>query len=393
MTEHSRLHRGLGLTGAVVVGLSAMLGTGVFVVWTPAIARAGSSLFVALGVAAVIASLNATSTARLARRHPVSGGAYAYGSARIHRSAGIAAGLAFIVGKSASASAAALAIGAYLWPERQQFVAWIALGVAVAIDLRGVVRSIRVNVVLVAIVLVVLALVVAVGATNEVGAGEEMVATVLPTSSASEVLAAAGLLFVAFAGYARIAVLGEEVRRPEHILPRAIAIALATIAVIYAAVAFVVMVAVRGGTELGDAPLADVLAFAGQPGLVWIVTIGAVLAAGSALLSLVSGIGRTTFAMAAAGDAPRVFAAVHPTSKMPHRASLVGAVLAAVFVAVGELGWSLALSGASVLLYYGVAHLAAWTLPERWGRVIAGLGLAGCLTVVGGLVLAGALAP
>ena len=374
----------------MVVGLSAMLGTGVFVVWTPAIARAGSWLFLALAIAGLIAVLNAVSTARLARRHPVSGGAYAYGSARLNRGVGVVAGVAFVVGKSASASAAALAIGAYVWPERQQLVAWVALLIAVAIDLRGVIRSMRVNAVLVSIVLAVLVLLVAVGLT---GAAVRTATVALPTASATQVLAASGLLFVAFAGYARIAVLGEEVRDPERTLPRAIAIALACVAVVYLSVAVVVVLAVRAGADLGQAPLADVLAFVGADGLVWIVTVAAVLAAGSALLSLISGIGRTTFAMAAAGDAPRAFAAVHPTSRVPHRASLVGAMLAAAFVGVGQLSWSLALSGASVLLYYGVAHLAAGTLPGRGGRVIAAAGLVGCLTIVGGLVLAGALQP
>lgn len=366
-----------------------MLGTGVFVVWTPAIARAGSWLFIALGIAAMVAALNATSTARLARRYPVSGGAYAYGSQRIHRSVGIVAGLAFIIGKSASASAAALAIGAYLWPEYQQPVAWVALAIALAIDLRGVVRSTSVNAVLVSLVLIVLAIVVIVSAPTELRAEQ----AVLPDAAADQVLAAAGLLFVAFAGYARIAVLGEEVRQPERTLPRAIATAFVVVTAVYAAVALAVVLAVRAGAQIGEAPLADVLTFVGQPGLVWMVTIGAVLAAGGALLSVISGIGRTTFAMAASGDAPRFLAAVHPGSKVPHRAAWMGAILAAIFVGVGELAWSLALSGASVLLYYGVAHVAAWTLPGRLGRLVAAAGLVGCLTVVSGLVIAGALQP
>ena len=73
----SRLRRSLGLSGAVVVGVGAMLGTGVFAVWTPAYALAGSGLLVSLLIAAGIASLNAISTARLAAIIPRAGGAYA----------------------------------------------------------------------------------------------------------------------------------------------------------------------------------------------------------------------------------------------------------------------------------------------------------------------------
>ncbi|HSR26253.1 MAG TPA: amino acid permease, partial [Candidatus Eisenbacteria bacterium] len=73
MTSGSRLERRLGLGGAVAVGVGAMLGTGVFAAWTPALRLAGSALLVSLALAAVVAALNAWSTAALARVHPESG--------------------------------------------------------------------------------------------------------------------------------------------------------------------------------------------------------------------------------------------------------------------------------------------------------------------------------
>ncbi|MFX8422174.1 amino acid permease, partial [Acinetobacter baumannii] len=81
----------------VSIGLAAMLGTGVFAAWTPALRWAGRLLLVSLLVAAFVASLNAWSPAALARVHPEAGGAYAYGRIRLGRPAGLVAGTAFVL--------------------------------------------------------------------------------------------------------------------------------------------------------------------------------------------------------------------------------------------------------------------------------------------------------
>lgn len=381
----SRLHRALGVRGATVIGLGAMLGTGVFAVWTPALALAGRWLLVSLLAAAVVAGLNATSTARLATVHPESGGAYAYGRRRLGRGAGVLAGTAFVVGKSASAAAAGLTIGAYLWPAQQRLVAWLAIVVLLVVDLRGIVRSTRVAAVFAALVLVVVAVVVVAGAVNVPPAG----ATTLLADGGLGALAAVGILFVAFAGYARITVLGEEVRDPARVIPRAIVASFAIVLVAYAAIGVVVTVLATRGVVFGPAALRDVATLSGWPFLPALVTVGAVLGAGGVLLSLIAGIGRTLFAMADAGDAPRSLAQVS-RRRVPQRAGIVAAVLAALFAAAGRLSWSLALSAASILCYYGVAHVAALTLPRRRvADVLAPvLGLVGCGGVVAGLVLA-----
>ena len=375
----SRLHRALGTRGAVVVGLSAMLGTGVFVVWTPALALAGTWLLVALALATSVAALNAFSTARLARLIPESGGAYAYGRQRLNRTAGLVAGVSFIVGKAASASAAALAIGVYLWPAHDRFVAWLAVLLALAIDLRGVVKSMRVNAVLVALVLAVIGAVVITGARiSPSGTAMALPATALG------VVAAAGLIFVAFAGYARITVLGEEVRDPARTIPRAMLISFVVVTVAYAAVASLMLAVSSAGNALGPAPLATVATLTGDRALEILVPIAAVLGAGAVLVSLIAGIGRTVFAMASGGDGPQFLAAVGRTIPIPYRAEIVAALLAAVLVGVGHLGWSLALSAVTILLYYSVAHLAAFTL-DRW-RWVSVLGILGCALIMVALV-------
>lgn len=386
----AELRRVLGVRGATVVGLGAMLGTGVFAAWTPAFALAGSALIAALAIAAVVAALNATSTASLSRVLPESGGAYAYGRAYLSRPAGVVAGYAFVLGKSASAGAAALTIGAYAWPGYERIVGLVAVAVALALDLRGIVKSVRVTAVLVGFVLVVLAaLVVSVavaGTSSTSGAAD------LPTATGAGLVAAAGILFVAFAGYARITILGEEVRDPARTIPRAMIASFLIIIVVYAVLAIVVVRAVASGLVLSVAPLESIAASVGSTGLQVLVRIGAVIAAGAVLLSLLAGIGRTLFAMGRGGDAPRALSHVSAGTGVPARAEISAAVLAAVVVIVGGIGFALALSAALILTYYGVAHLAVLArvrtgdFPRLLGAS-ATLGLVGCLVVVVGLLL------
>ena len=388
----SRLARSLGLRGAVVIGVSAMVGTGVFAVWEPALARAGTWLIAAVVIAGVVAALNATSTARLAARFPEAGGVYAYGRIQIGRPVGLLAGVVFVIGKTASAAAAALTIGLYVWPDNAKVAALAAIALLLMLNLRGIVRSTRVAGVMVTAVIVIL---LAFSALTNVG----LVDAPLETTSAFEantqgVLAASALVFVAFAGYARITVLGEEVRNPARVIPRAVAISFVTVGALYVIVALTVVNAATRGVAIGPAALADIAEAEVGSGLRAAVVIAAVLAAGAVLLSLISGVGRTLFAMADAGDAPRMLAAVGSTTKVPYRAEVVAALGTAILVLAGGLVLALSVSAVMILTYYAISHLAAMRLerPASVGGTLLALtpyaGLAGCALLVGAVLVA-----
>jgi APA family basic amino acid/polyamine antiporter len=367
----SRLNRRLGLPAATVLGIAAMLGTGVFAVWSPALVLAGSWLIGAVAIAAVVAALNAQSTARLAMVHPESGGAYAYGRIELNRGWGITAGIAFIIGKTASAAAAALVIGAYLFPEYQRLTALVVIALALLIDISGVHRSAVISGAIAIIVLLILSFVAITGSAIT---GQSIA---LPDPTPLGLLAAAALCFFAFAGYARITVLGEEVRQPARTIPRAVALSLSVVTVVYLILALVVVHVAQSGRVLGAAGFLDIV----PTDLAWVVQLGVLLAAGAALIALIAGISRTVFAMAAQGDLPRCLGTVH--GGLPRRAQGVAALIAAVIAMVGTIPWSLALSAATVLAYYAVAHLAAL---RRWPRSpLPVLGIVGCLALIGGL--------
>ncbi|MFF9220157.1 APC family permease [Streptomyces viridosporus] len=377
----SELRRTLGVGDAVVIGLGSMVGAGVFAAPAPAAQAAGSGLLLGLAVAAVVAYCNATSSARLAARYPASGGTYVYGRERLGEFWGYLAGWAFVVGKTASCAAMALTVGAYVWPEQAHAVAVAAVVALTAVNYGGVRKSAWLTRVIVVVVLAVLASVVVVSlASGEADPGRLGIEV---PNGAGGVLQAAGLLFFAFAGYARIATLGEEVRDPARTIPRAIPLALGIALVVYAAVVVAVL-SVLGAQGLGDAtaPLADAVRAAGVPGLAPVVRVGAAVAALGSLLALILGVSRTTLAMARDRHLPGGLAAVHPRFQVPHRAELVVGAVVAVLAATVDVRGAIGFSSFGVLTYYAVANASAWTLRSGpAARVVPALGLAGCLVL------------
>lgn len=369
------LDRRLGLAGSAAIGISAMIGAGLFAVFGPATAAAGSGLLIALGMAALLAACNAISSARLARLYPDSGGTYVYGRERLGPFWGHLAGWCFVVGKLASCAAMALAIGAYAWPDQQRLVAVSVIIVITAINLGGVEKSALAGIIITSVVLTMV--VVAVATMTLAPAAPE---GGLPTSGRG-VLEAAGLLFFAFAGYARLATLGEEVRSPERTIPRAIGIAVVLVVLVYAASA-IALLHVLGAAELARTPRAFVagLDAAGAHGLVPIVVVAAALAAGGALLSLTLGVSRTMLAMARDRHLPQQLAQVGTRLHVPWVAELAVGAIVAVLVALGNLTASIAFSSFCVLIYYAIANASALTLgTSAVGRASALLGLLGCL--------------
>ncbi|RLP68889.1 APC family permease [Mycetocola manganoxydans] len=397
MTQHPSLSRRLRLGDAVVIGLGSMIGAGVFAAFAPAAAAAGWGLLVGLVLAAIIAYCNATASAQLAAQYPSSGGTYLYGRERLGEWWGFAAGWSFVIGKTASCAAMALTFAAYAAPAGwEKPVAALAVAALVAVNYVGVTRTASLTRMLVVASLLVLAVVVAAGLSAPPGsdlpvsagatAGSLAAGSGLLDAGLYGILQSAGLLFFAFAGYARIATMGEEVRDPARTIPRAILTALGIVVGIYVVVA-VVSLRTIGPQRLAvsAAPLVDVATAGGWDWTAPVVQVGAAAASLGALLALIAGIGRTSLAMAREGDLPRPLAAVHPRYRVPHRAELLlGAVVISV-VLVADLRGAIAFSSFGVLLYYFVANLAAFGQDRsvrRFPRWLQVLGMAGCLLLV-----------
>ncbi len=376
------LVRSLGVSDAVIIGMGSMIGAGVFAAWGPAAAAAGNGLAIGLVIAAVVAFCNATSSAQLAAVHPASGGTYLYGRRQLGPVWGYLAGWGFVVGKTASCAAMALTVGAYLWPAHDRAVAVVAVVAITAVNIGGLTRTVAVTRLLLVVSLGALTAGVVAGWSR----GSADLGRLMPIESdLLGVLESAGFLFFAFAGYARIATLGEEVRDPARTITRAIPLALAAVLVVYAVVG-VTALAVVPVDQLADsaAPLRLVVEAGRLEGLAPVVRVGAGVAALGVLLNLIPGISRTAMAMARDRELPVWFAHVERRRPLPLRAELTVAAVAIALVVVLDLRSAIGVSGVAVLTYYAVTNAAALTLTtqqRRWPRAFAIVGFVGCCTL------------
>lgn len=384
------LARRLTLADATAIGLGSMIGAGVFAVWAPALGAAGSGILIALAVAAVVAYCNATSSAQLAAVHPIAGGTYAYARAEIGPWSGFVAGWCFVIGKIASCAAMAMTFASYAAPAGwERPVAVVAVAALAAVNCFGVTRTALATRVLVTLSLIGLAVVVAAG----VG-GAPHSAAPPPDATAYGVLQGAGLLFFAFAGYARIATMGEEVVNPARTIPRAIVIALGGAVVVYVAVGVTVLAVLGGDAAESTAPLADVVAAVGWGWAEPVVRVAAAAASLGALLALLTGIGRTSLAMAREADLPRWLAVVNERWQVPRRAEIVVAVIVIAIVLVADLRGAIGFSSFGVLLYYLIANAAAFRQSadvRRYPRALQLVGAVGCLVLVSTLPVVASL--
>lgn len=397
-TERPALPRVIGLWGAVWLGLGAIIGSGVFVSLSLATSVGGPAVLVAVVLAALVAMANGLSSAQLAAAHPVSGGTYAYGHRYLSPTAGFAAGWMFLAAKSASAATAALGCASYLLhavggatgtPARMS-VALALVGLLTLWASGGSQRSSRLNMLTVAVTLVGLGALVVCGwaaapkrhmvwhlATD---AWRHAQAAPLP------LLQATALMFVAYTGYGRIATLGEEVIAPARTIPRAILATLALAMLVYTAVAATALAilgapAFATASHAGGAPLEAVAHPVQLPWLARGIAAAAVTAMTGVLLNLLLGLSRVLLAMARLGEMPTSLAHIDPGSQSPRRAVWVIGAVIALLVLVGDVQLTWSFSAFSVLVYYGITHLAALRQPateRRLPRGIAVIGLVSC---------------
>jgi basic amino acid/polyamine antiporter, APA family len=308
-----------------------------------------------------VAVFNGMSSAFLAGRFPVAGGTYEYGYQALNPWLGFSAGWLFLLAKTASAATAALGVALYLGVEGP----WLPIGAVVAVTAM-VLAGLRQSALLNSLLVVVSAGAITWFATSSLMAdgGLEMAD---PGWTGGDLLAAIAFLFVAYTGYGRIATLGEEVKEPEVIIPRAVVITLAIAAVLY-------MLVEVGGRAFGgpfwgvDAGIVE----AGGP----VVAAGAIAAMLGVLLNLILGLSRVWLAMGRRQDMPVALAELDRRSE-PNRAIVLSAALVAGLTLIDDIGLAWSFSAMTVLLYYGITNLAALALDRR--RPTAWLGLASCV--------------
>lgn len=379
--RHQQLVRSTSLGGAILLGLGSIIGTGAFVSIGFGVDLAGSWIIWALLIAAAVATFNGLSSAQLAAIHPVSGGTYEYGYQFLNRQLGFTAGWLFVLAKSASAATAALAVGVALqtWLAGPDWLVQVFAGLTLLIFtllvLGGLRRSNRANAILVALAITALLIFVVVSLNTPM---PDVAAADKPTWQ--NLLASAGLLFVAYTGYGRIATMGEEVQNPRHVIPRAILATVVVVTLLYALIGWGILHYLPL-TSRGDFVLSNLL-----PSGLWrqLVAVGAVIAMCGVILNLILGVSRVVLAMARRGDLPTQWSPLNQQRTSAPRAVWVTFIVMLLIVISGDLKIAWSFSAFTVLVYYSITNLAALRVKAvdrfvpRW---ISFLGLISCLSL------------
>jgi len=326
------MKREIGLTGAILMGLGSIVGTGVFVSIGIAAGVAGSNVLLAIFLASL------------------------------------------------------LAIGDLLLIA----LALAVLALLAVLTLLGIKRTNLINSLIVGTTLVSLTVLICFGMPSAVSRVEENLAGLfaLNKQSSWDLLHATALMFVAYTGYGRIATLGEEVKSPGKTIPRAMIMTLAATMLLYLSVGFVA-VALVGPKELAMsaktsiAPLLHAAQSLQAPWINVVLLVGAITAMLGVVLNLVLGLSRVALAMARRNDLPRSLSVVNQNG-IPKRATILVVIIIGGLVLLGDVRVSWSFSAFTVLLYYSLTNLCAIRI-EKQSRLypvwISWAGLVGCLSL------------
>lgn len=372
----------IGLGGAVAIGVASMLGAGVFVVFREAFTISGSLFLVAIALAALVAVLNASSVYQLAKRISRPGGVYTYSREMVNNPTSFVAGFAFVFGKIGSIAAIALVVQEYLTPELKFWPAAVAIAALTLINISGINRTASAAAILATTTTLFFLVVLTSAALPAASVSAQPAGEVLSaagTSTFAQLISAASVMFFAFAGYARVATLGDEVSNPKRNIPRAIVITLIVVTLLYFGLAQTLLTQL--GLSLGfvEAPFVALTALITpwMPG--WSVILVAAAAGLGSMLALLAGVSRTAATMAEDSELPTLLSRRNQAGA-PWIAEVIVGAGAIGLLLVGELSWVIGFSSFSVLLYYAIGHLSAWLIPEvgKTVRVVAFLGFGLC---------------
>jgi APA family basic amino acid/polyamine antiporter len=376
----------LSLFGAVAIGLASMLGAGVFFVWSTAWEKVNDQIFFALALAALVASLNAASVYQLASHVSRAGGVYSYARVYLPKDFSFIAGFSFVFGKIASIAAIAIIIETYLLPGYPGWPAAVAsILLMTALNLLGINRTAQMAAALAIITISFIIFSISTGFAHGLSSQSFSSGMLMPEANLST-LSAASIIFFAFAGYARVATLGDEVRDPKKNIPKAIAISLGAVLVIYLLITIVFIGILQPSNEAVPAAVFEAMVSITAPWFpAWLIDLVVVGASLGSILALLAGVSRTAATMAEDKELPAVFAKRNRFGA-PWLAEVIIAAGAITLIETSQYTqWVIAFSSFSVLLYYAIGHISAFMQPKeerRQPRIFAVLGFALCVLLL-----------
>jgi APA family basic amino acid/polyamine antiporter len=388
MTPDTRSAARLSLFDAVNISLGSIIGAGIFVILGAAAAVSGPAVIVSVIIAAAVSLLTGVTAAELSRIYPRSGGVYVFAREAFSDFFGFLVGWVWLFSNIVAGATVAVGFGHYLttffprWPASAGVV--IVVVSTVLIHLLGTKESSRLNNFLVLFKIAVLLFFSAAAFLHFSGSNFR---PFLPFGSRG-VWAGAATIFFAYAGFARVAIVADEIEEPRKNVPRATLLSIVISTLIYLLVA----VAAVGGAGFkilagSGSPLADAIGSMGMGFGSKLVALGGLAASGTVTLATVLGLSRLAQVMARDGELPRFVARVGGAKAVPKNAIVLGgaAMLALAFSA--DLPHIAYISSFSLLLYYGAMNLSGLRVLKGRVRYVTVLGFISCLVLMANLPL------
>jgi len=418
--EKKSLKRQLGPIQLTLLGIGAVIGTGIFVLTAEAAQKAGPGMMVSFVIAAIVCGLAALAYAELAAMVPVSGSAYTYSYGVMGELIAWIVGWALVLEYAIGATAVCVGWSGYVngllnsgvfglvKPGALSLPHWLQVGptlgggfnllaflIGVAVTgllVIGTSKSARVNAVLVAIKIIALTvfIVIAVPAVKNAN-----LHPFLPTgwgnpvgSNGIGVLGAAASIFFAYVGFDAVSTAAEETRNPNRNIPIGLIAALVICTIFYLLVGYGAAGSV-GAQPLRSAtgafldpgtpsfaaacgnsqalvcsrePLAQVMSTLGHPRFAVMIELAAIVALPSVILMMMFGQTRIFFTMSRDGLLPNVFSKVHPRFFTPHVITYVTGIVVSLCAALFPVGKLADTSNAGTLLAFAMVSVGVMIL-------------------------------
>jgi APA family basic amino acid/polyamine antiporter len=387
------LKRTLNLLDATSVGIGAIIGAGIFVVLGVGIGYAGPAIIISIIIAGIVASFTAFSFAELGSAIPKEGGAYEFAFELISPFVGFLVGSLWLFAQIVAGAAISLGFASYfvaifpMFPPKT--VAVVAALTLTGLNIVGIKQSTAINNILVIIKIAILCLFIGFGIFQ---IHPQNLSQFSPNGLFG-ILQGAGFIFFAYLGFGRIATLGEEVKNPERNLPLAILIALVVSVLIYVLTGFT-------ATGLQDyrilaqsgSPIAEAAKVMGNFTIVAAVSLGALIATASVLLTNLIGSSRVAFGMARNGQLPKSIAKVSSRFGTPYISVFVMGALLTALVSVLDLKQTVAITSFAILSVHLAVNFSAIRLRKKMPNstrfrvpfypLIPSLGLLSCVILM-----------
>ncbi len=399
--EKKGLKRQLGAFDLTMLGIGAIIGTGIFVLTAVAANKAGPGMMYSFVIAGVVCALTALIYAEIASMVPVAGSAYTYSYAVLGELIAWMVGWALILEYAVAAGAVAVGWSGYA----NGFLREIGMGLPLALTagpadtitladgttanggfnliaclisllitwllVIGTSKSAKVTAVLVLVKVAALIAFIAVALPAVDTANFE---PMLPNGwgtplSGTGVLGAAASIFFAYVGFDAVSTAAEETKNPNRNIPIGLIGSLAVCTVFYLLVSYAAIGttgAQPGGTlSQSKEPLAFVLRNLGWPQLGNWVGIAAIIALPSVILMMIYGQTRILFTMSRDGLMPKMFSDIHPRFFTPHKVTIVTGVAVSLFAAMFPVDALADISNSGTLFAFFVVAAGVMMLRVR----------------------------